>query len=733
MRKFFLVPALMIAGLAFSQEASEKDMADLYSAIPDTIKNKKGHVLPEIKIQNGHQKPASAVRANIKPLDLPQSLQVIGTETIKQQQVVRLSEVVKNANGVYVSSARGGAQESLFSRGYDMSANNMFKNGFRFNNGSMPEVSTLEKVEILKGSAALLYGNVAPGGILNMVTKSPQFKSGGEISMQAGSYSFYKPSVDFYGPLNNSIAYRFIGTYENSESFRDVVENERFYVNPSFLFRLSEKTEIVLQGDYLNADWTPDFGTGIIGKEIVDMPRNQYLGAHWSNGKTIQSSISAILTHEFNKNWKLNFNSSFQGYERKSFGTERVQPDEDGNWSRPLGKNKNTENILAEQLTLNGIFHTGKIKHQIFTGADFENSFTEAYTYALTPSTYGSGNIFDFDNFDQGSGPITAINNKIVKTETNRFGVYFQDLVSLTDKWKILAGLRWSWQEATPDTHSLVDGQWELAEGEKKIDQAFTPKAGIIFQPIRTMSIFASYANSFTPNSGVTVDGDPLEPSIIDQYEVGVKKEFFNGHFTTNVTLYQIVNSNLAQTAEFDAAGNPNTNTNIKMLSGETTSKGVEIDIAGTPMPGLNIMAGYSYNDMRYTKTAGTQGSYIEGDRLVRTPVHTANLSFFYTLQSGKLKGLSFGALGNYIGDRLGGWNDQINIDGSGNVTIRDRDIPIDGYTTIDVSAGYTWKKFSLLLKVSNITDELNYVVHENYSVNPIPPRQFLANLSYKF
>lgn len=146
---------------------------------------------------------------------------------------------------------------------------------------------------------------------------------------------------------------------------------------------------------------------------------------------------------------------------------------------------------------------------------------------------------------------------------------------------------------------------------------------------------------------------------------------------------------------------------------------------------------------MRYTNTSGTNGSFIEGDRVARTPANTANLSFFYKLPDGMLKGVTFGAIGNYIGDRLGGWNDDylwtpITPTPAPpalpyTVTIRDRDIPIKGYTTIDVSAGYEWRKFSILCKLSNITNELNYTVHENYSVNPIAPRQVMASLKYKF
>lgn len=735
MKKYILLFAILIkANSTFAQNENSISNDVALEIEHDSIK-KKSKVIEEVIItSNRVKKTGSVVKSGISVKDLPQSVQEIGSEVIEQQQAIRLSDVVKNVNGVYVSSARGGAQESFYGRGYDLSANNMFKNGFRFNSGSIPEVSSLEKVEVLKGSAALLFGNVSPGGILNMVTKMPSFKNGGEVAMQMGSYSFYKPSIDFYGPLNNSIAYRFIGSYENSESFRDVVKKERYYINPSLLFKINSRTEMVLQGDFMNDNWTPDFGTGVIGKKILDLPRNTYLGATWSNGNTKQTTISNLFTHTINSNWKFNFNSSFQHFNRTSKGTERVQPLADGTWNRPLGQNKNVEKIVSNQASLQGNFKTGKIKHQFFTGVDFENAFTDAYTFVFTPVTYGTGNVFDFENFNQGGAIPDARNSRIVKTDTKRFGVYAQDLISITDKVKFLAGLRWSWQEAQADTYDYPTAGGEvLTAGAKRKDQAFTPKAGLVYQPVSSVSIFGSYANSFTPNTGTTVDGEALEASIIDQFEFGVKKEFLGGKLTSNVTLYQIVNSNLAQTAEFKANGTLNTDTSIKVLSGETTSKGIEVDITAKPVEGLNIIAGYSYNDMRYTKTSGTNGSFIVGDRVVRTPATTANLSFFYTLQDGKLKGVSFGALANYVGDRFGGWNDNYVVSNSGVVTFTDREIPIKGYTTIDLSVGYTWKKISVLCKLSNITNELNYTVHENYSVNPIAPRQVLGSIKYKF
>jgi iron complex outermembrane receptor protein len=442
------------------------------------------------------------------------------------------------------------------------------------------------------------------------------------------------------------------------------------------------------------------------------------------------------LNHSFNKNWKLNFNSSYQNYDREWKGTERIQiTNTNGTWSRPLGQNKNLEGILGEQISLQGCFKTGTIKHQIFSGIDYENSVATAHTFAFSPTNYDTINVFTFDPTNQTTTEPNATNTQKVVTTTNRFGIYTQDLISFTEKFKILAGIRWSWQEAEALTHKLTVNPVTITKGTKLKDKAFSPKIGFVYQPDKNSSVFASYSNSFTPNTGTTADLKPIAASIIDQYEIGVKKDFWNGILSTNVTVYQITNSNLAQTAEFKADGiTPNTDTTIKVLNGETKSKGIEIDIAAKPIEGLNITAGYSYNDSRYSKTDKVNGGFIEGDRLVRTPANTANLSFFYNIPTGKLKGLSIGAIGNYIGDRFGGWNDQYVVNATtGTVTINDRDIPLQGYTTIDISTGYAWKKWSILCKLSNITNELNYTVHENYSVNPIAPRQIMTSIKYKF
>jgi iron complex outermembrane receptor protein len=254
---------LLVSMTGLQQQEKEvtvkaKDIAEVNFSLAENQKQLEEVVITTRKTLN--QTPASIGKFAINPMDLPQSISVVGQGLIREQQAQRLGDVIKNVNGVYVTTTRGNVQESFGARGYGFGNSNLFKNGARINSGVIPEMSSLERVEVLKGSAAILYGQVAPGGILNMVTKQPKFTSGGEISMRAGSYDLYKPAVDFYGPISSSIAYRINGTYESAGSFRDKVSSERYYVNPSLLFKLGKRTELIAEGDYLYIEFTPDFG-----------------------------------------------------------------------------------------------------------------------------------------------------------------------------------------------------------------------------------------------------------------------------------------------------------------------------------------------------------------------------------------------------------------------------------------------------------------------------------------
>src|SRR6185503_16545196 len=163
-----------------------------------------------------NEKIPSLSKANIKAMDIPQSTVVIGKQTLDRQQVLRVSDVLQNVSGVYIVSTTGGAVQEIGGRGFSYGSSSTFKNGIRFNNNVMPEMSSLERIEFLKGSNAILYGNVTAGGAINLVTKKPKFENGAEISFRTGSHDFYKPFIDIYGSANaaKTIAWRVNGSYE---------------------------------------------------------------------------------------------------------------------------------------------------------------------------------------------------------------------------------------------------------------------------------------------------------------------------------------------------------------------------------------------------------------------------------------------------------------------------------------------------------------------------------------
>ncbi|PIF47381.1 iron complex outermembrane receptor protein [Chryseobacterium sp. 52] len=729
------------------------------------------------KTGNPNQAKTLSTKSNLTVMENPQAISIVTHEIIEQQQAKQLSDVLQNVNGMYLTSSRGNSQDSFGGRGFILGNDNIFKNGARINSGVFPEVSGLERVEVLKGANAMLYGNTAAGGIINMITKKPKFNFGGSIGLNAGSWNSYKPTVDIYGPLSKNVAFRVNGAYEYAESFRDVVESEKYYFNPSFLFNLSPKSQLIVEADYLKNNFTPDFGIGSITNtdgsyKMNDLlSRKAFLGTDWQYQNVEQVSTTATFNHQFNEKWSLSTTASYQNYTKDYFSTERVQWAYEKNtnrlsWNRPLNRTYNEQSYTSIQANINGEFNTGKIGHKVLIGADADYGMSDSYTYydPANNATFGTGYIYGTGGSSTGTlyldNPSTWASGtmpnaeKLEKTRINtrRIGLYVQDFISLTKEFKVLAGLRWSYVENMPtlNTKFKTNSKTELANTSIS-DQAVSPKIGLVYMPNENLSVFATYTNSFVSNTGYMsaeigsldtsgtaaqvrdrVNNLPkqgVKPTTIDQYEIGAKKSLWNNALAINLTLYQILQNNNYQNYFYvDNAGAVQTpDSNLKEFAGKMRSRGVELDITGNPNENLSIIGGFSYNNSVYIDTP--EKGYVEKQRLVRTPATTANASVFYKLTN-YVKGLKVGAGIYYIGDRIAGWNDSK----STNVSRKDvsRMFELKDYTTVTVSVGYEWNKFSIQGKVGNLFDVVNYNVHENYSVNPITPRNYYFTLTYK-
>jgi iron complex outermembrane receptor protein len=251
-------------------------------------------------------------------------------------------------------------------------------------------------------------------------------------------------------------------------------------------------------------------------------------------------------------------------------------------------------------------------------------------------------------------------------------------------------------------------------------DSAFSPRLGLIYQPSTNVTLFTSYSNSFEINTGQDELGNALKPSIIDQFEVGVKTKIVKERLYLNLTGYQITNENFYQ----QSLSNGNTYSYIKVLAGEVQSKGVEIDVIANPIKGLSILAGYSFNETKYVKST----YFIEGSQLKYNPKNTANFNINYNFEGRKLNGLSVGLINTYFGTRYAGRPTRVQIANDSRKLIY-----VPDYFQIDATMAYTFSNWTLRAKISNLLNELNYNIHDDNSLNPIAPRNYTTSLTYNF
>ncbi|RYY11934.1 MAG: TonB-dependent receptor, partial [Cytophagaceae bacterium] len=508
--------------------------------------------------------------------------------------------------------------------------------------------------------------------------------------------------------------------------------------------------DLLVQGDYLRSDITPDAGVGIINQNVdARLPdgisRSNFINTAWANNVTDQASASVVFNHRFSDQWRVNALGGLTDTRVHGLGVAVPNGNitANGDWGRNLSGVQTAERDWNGQVNVNGKFATGPLTHQLLVGADALRIVTNnaaSYAYRQLDGTpvvsktlngisynYDIINIIDRSKYAERTDGILLDVTSYTTSPSYRFGGYVQDLITIVPMLKALGGVRYSYQNVLqPVTTNNVTGAETLGTADKA-DRAWSPKGALIFQPLSTLSFYASYANNFITNAGLQdAAGQPLRPSYVNQYEAGVKTELFGSRLFANAAVYRYRNSNLAQAIYPIINGQQTTATTYRELSGESTSDGVDLDVSGSFTKDFYFNVGYAYNYARFTHTTGAVGTQIEGERLTNNPAHTANASIFYTFDRPGLRGLKVGASAFYTGQRLGGNNNTVGQ--AGNYS---RTISLSGFTTLDLSAGYAYQRFSILAKLSNVTNALNYLVHDRYSINPIPPRQFLTTVGY--
>ena len=588
----------------------------------------------------------TATRTDTPLRDIPQSIQVIPQAVLEDQQAIRLNDALRNASGVVAGSNDPRGQRFTI-RGFDSAS--VLRDGFRLTNGStgnvgFPELANIEQLEVLKGPAAILYGSLEPGGVINLVNEQPLSQPFYELSFRGGNRALVEPSVDISGPLTEDgrVLYRLNALYRREDYFRDFTNPvERFFFAPIVSIAINEQTDLTFEVEYRDDERPNDFGLVAIGDEVADIPFDRALNDRDQTATAEFVRAGYQFEHRFNDDWKLRNAFYYTQYDTSvivGFGPGFNEA-ASTIFSVPVRLEQPTDSFDF-QTNVVGEFSTGAIAHTLLAGIDLYRRRDDDTEARGDLRTVNRLNIFnpDYDSLvtpDFDAAPVVLSSNGT----TDNVGIYLQDQITLLDNLKLLVGLRYDTVTQDSFNISIFNPQ---GTSSFRTDEAFSPRLGLVYQPLEAISLYGSYSQSFAPNVGTTVGGDTLDPERGEQFEIGTRAELLEGRLVANLALFNIVKENVATT-------DPN-NQLFSVAVGEQRSRGIELDVMGEILPGWNIVANYAYTDTEITE----DNDGLEGNRLFGVPEHNANLWTTYDIQTGPLSGLGLGIGVNFVGERFG-------------------------------------------------------------------------------
>ncbi|CAN5666980.1 TonB-dependent siderophore receptor [soil metagenome] len=670
-------------------------------------------------IEEGYFVPAAntATRTDTPILDTPAAIQVIPQQVLEDQQVTDLGEALRNISGVAVNSTEGrGFQVSL--RGFEGAS--IFRDGFRLyspnDNGDaagqgFPEIANIERIEVLRGPSSILFGQIEPGGAVNVVSKRPLDSPFYEVALQTDSRGLVRPQVDISGPLTEDgrALYRLNALYQREDSFRDFEgAADRFFVAPALAWKLGDRTDLNLQLEYLNDQRPLDPGLVALGDEVADIPRSRILG---EPDDTIDSEFVSVgydLEHRVSDSWTirnaLRYLSKIDDISATlSFPFIGGLNEATGDLNRVFAEQTVSNETLALQTNVVGEFSTGSIDHTLLLGLDlaryrlYSDSFTDFAQ--RTPL-----NIFDpiygaLPRPERGDTPTSQ-----ESIGTSSLQLYAQDQISLLDNLILVAGFNY---ETVNQTTTTIRGGRTI-ETDRSED-AFSPRVGLIYQPAENLSLYANYSRSFYPSAALTVEGEPLEPEAGEGFEVGIKTELLDRRLLATLAYFNLTKRNVATADPSDPR--------FSVATGEQQSQGIELDVVGELSPGWNLIASYAYIDA----AIAADNRFETGNRLPGVPEHSASLWTKYEIQSGDFAGLGFGLGVNWVGDRQGDLQNSFDL---------------GSYFLTNAAVSYQRDSWRFGLNFQNLFD-VNFIEGSprtrTRGIEPGEPFTVLGSISYKF
>ena len=677
-------------------------------------------------------------RLPLKPRDQIQSISTISYKVIEGLGGLTVTDVAKNIPGVTQFGSYGGTRESMSIRGYRGVP--VLKNGVMMDSdfrtaAMLTDMQGVESIQVIKGSAAVTQGIGdglgSAGGVINVVTKVPKFINQTNVGFRYGSWDFYRPTVDFQRVLdsNGKVAVRFNAAYQDNNSFRKYVKTDRIYVNPSVAFRPDDKTEIVVEMDYMHNDTTPDRGTVNLStgdvNALYEMPKGKFLGFSSDNAETETFNFSTTATRKLTDKLKLRAAYMNSSYDFTNVGASLGAGNAATNYAvraRSLAKSAREDKNQVLQLDLIGAeVNTGFLKHTFQVGFDWKQ--TDVTTTSYQSKSVDQINVLqDISNalptsIDGGNFSLAA-SNPIVNTLSSTVGLMAQDVITVNKYVKAHLGVRYS---------KLNGVSKDLAH------DAWNPSLGLMISPLENINVFGSY----TTTTGLRSANNPLDgggtvgPSKTTQWEAGIKSDWLGERLRFNVTVFDIKTDNLSYSV-LNTAGNA---TGYYGLAGDLSRKGVEVELIGRILPNLQVMTGWAYVDAQYQDSP----AFVNGSAPINTPKNTANGWLNYKFNQGFLNGLDVGAGIYYVGTRPVDDYKQTYTNATGGhvngTQPGEKPFLMPDYTTVDAQVGYQFKKgLGLRVFFNNIFDEVGYSSYfRGGYIDQIQPRNFAVQVNYKF
>lgn len=578
--------------------------------------------------------------------DIPQSVEVIPQAVLQDRNVTELGEALETSGSIVSSGGRG---TSVFGPGFLIrgfaAEESVFLDGIETFSLAALDTNDIERVEVLKGPASVLFGQGDPGGVINLVSKEPLAEPFFGIDAAIGSFANYRGNLDLSDALteNGAARYRLNFSYSNFGSFRDLVDGERVVVSPRLSFDLSEATSLDVYGQYAYTRETIDEGIPFTASGPVDVPRSRFVGEDFGEFSEKRFNLGYDLNHEVNENFSLKHQLQFLQYRPRRYAPLYTFFDETtGNVDRLEYFAGGSYQRFFTNIEAIAKFETGGIKHQVLGGVEYRNTLEQPefqFSNDYTPI-----NVFD----PVYTGVPYAIAPEFFRDDTIKtVGVYIQDQIEFSSQFKALAGLRYDFVEQLRSTQDLGGPRNEFFQS----DEALSPRLGVVYQPIEPISLYASYSKSFEPTFGTSRDPDGMnfEPERGRQWEVGVKADL-SDRLSFTAAAFDIRKQNVIVR---DGAFNG-------FQTGEQTSRGLEFNLNGALTPGWNVTAAYTLLDAFVSKEDINPD--IEGNQLPNVPQNQFSLWTTYDIQQGALEGLGFGLGFFYVGDRPGNIDNEFTL-----------------------------------------------------------------------